>query len=168
MNGKWDDRFMELARHVAQWSKDPSTKCGAVITDDKFIVSVGFNGFAQFTDDSIERYEDRDYKYENVIHDAENAILSAHKDLIGTTIYSSCTVCTRCVARVIQSGIMRVVIPCKAEDPFSYRTDWDKSYEDARVQLEHANVELEVLEWTGFSPYELMGPKHPERIRTGI
>jgi deoxycytidylate deaminase len=26
---KWDNRFLELARHVAQWSKDPSTRTGA-------------------------------------------------------------------------------------------------------------------------------------------
>jgi len=25
---KWDARYIELARHVAQWSKDPSTKAG--------------------------------------------------------------------------------------------------------------------------------------------
>jgi hypothetical protein len=28
---KWDKRFLLLARHVAGWSKDPSTQCGAVI-----------------------------------------------------------------------------------------------------------------------------------------
>jgi len=28
---KWDSRFMDLARLVASWSKDPSTQVGAVI-----------------------------------------------------------------------------------------------------------------------------------------
>jgi hypothetical protein len=28
----WDARFIELARHVAEWSKDRSTKVGAVIS----------------------------------------------------------------------------------------------------------------------------------------
>ncbi len=168
MNGKWDVRFIELARHIAQWSKDPSTKCGAVITEGKFITSVGFNGFAQFTDDSLERYEDREYKLENVIHCEENAIISAQRDLIGHCIYLTGAGCSRCTARVIQAGIMRVVIPCKAEDAFSYRTDWDGSFERAKAQLDHADVELLVLEPTGFSPFELMGPKHPERVRTGV
>lgn len=41
----WDDRFMHLALLVATWSKDPSTKVGACIVDQrKRIVSVGFNG----------------------------------------------------------------------------------------------------------------------------
>ena len=27
---KWDIRYLELAKHIAQWSKDPSRKIGAV------------------------------------------------------------------------------------------------------------------------------------------
>ena len=41
---KWDKRFLELSRHVSNWSKDPSTKVGAIITDGIKIVSMGFNG----------------------------------------------------------------------------------------------------------------------------
>ena len=32
---KWSHRFLDMAALVASWSKDPSTKCGAVITDKK-------------------------------------------------------------------------------------------------------------------------------------
>ena len=44
---KWDRRFLRLAREVASWSKDPSTKVGAVLVDplDNTIVSLGYNGF---------------------------------------------------------------------------------------------------------------------------
>ena len=39
---KWDRRFMDMATLVSMWSKDPSTKCGAVIVDPmNRIVSVG-------------------------------------------------------------------------------------------------------------------------------
>ena len=31
---KWDLRFLEMARNAAGWSKDPSTKVGAIIVDD--------------------------------------------------------------------------------------------------------------------------------------
>jgi len=166
MNHKWDVRFLELARHIAQWSKDPSTKCGAVITDEKFVVSVGFNGFARFTDDSPEKYEDRDYKYENVIHAEDNAILSAKRDLTGCFIYSATAVCSRCTARVIQAGIRRVIIPCRAEDPFGYRSDWNQSFDSARVQLNAADVGLTVLDLTGFNVVNLMGPQHPHNNRS--
>ena len=43
---KWDNRFLVLAKLIGSWSKDPSTKVGAVIVDqDNKIVSVGYNGF---------------------------------------------------------------------------------------------------------------------------
>lgn len=32
MHSKWDKRFWELAKFVAEWSKDPNAKIGAVIT----------------------------------------------------------------------------------------------------------------------------------------
>ena len=32
---KWDKRFLEIAHQVATWSKDPSTKVGAIIVGDK-------------------------------------------------------------------------------------------------------------------------------------
>jgi len=39
----WDIRFLDLAKHISIWSKDPSTKVGAVIFDsDKRIVRVAF------------------------------------------------------------------------------------------------------------------------------
>ena len=70
----WEMRFLELASTVAGWSKDPSTKCGAVICDEKFIVSLGFNGFPAGCRDDKEIYLNRDRKYARVIHAEKNAI----------------------------------------------------------------------------------------------
>ena len=56
MSEKWDRRFIELASHIAQWSKDPSTKVGCVIVgEDREIRSTGFNGFPRGIDDDDER-----------------------------------------------------------------------------------------------------------------
>ena len=52
---KWDERFMEMARLVSSWSKDPSSQVGAVIARGKFVVSVGFNGLPQGIADTAER-----------------------------------------------------------------------------------------------------------------
>ncbi len=110
---RWDKRYLELARHIASWSKDPSTKTGAVITDPEGrVVSVGYNGFAKGVDDSPERYNDRDLKYKMIVHCERNAILFAKRDLAGCTLYTwpfmSCSVCA---AMVIQAGIKRCVAP---------------------------------------------------------
>jgi deoxycytidylate deaminase len=40
---RWDVRFLELAKHVASWSKDPRTKVGAVLVNDtNQVLSLGF------------------------------------------------------------------------------------------------------------------------------
>ncbi len=108
---KWDKRFMEMASMVANWSKDPSTKCGAIITDkNKRVISVGFNGFPAGTDDSPELYADRAEKYRRVVHSEKNAILFAKQDLIGCTIYiTPMPPCAQCAGMIIQAGISRVV-----------------------------------------------------------
>lgn len=112
---KWDHRFLELARHVAAWSKDPSTKVGAVIVDKRNIVrGMGYNGFPRGVKDTPDRYNDREIKYRFVVHAELNAILNATGPVAGCTIYVWPTlmipnVCPECCKSVIQSGIIEVV-----------------------------------------------------------
>ncbi len=34
MSDKWDRRFLELAKHISDWSKDPSTKVGCIVVGE--------------------------------------------------------------------------------------------------------------------------------------
>lgn len=107
---KWDRRFMDMARLVASWSKDPSSQVGAVITRGKFVISVGFNGFPQGIADTVERLQNRDIKYPTILHAEINAILSARQDIRGCSIYVTPYMpCPQCAAVVVQSGITRIV-----------------------------------------------------------
>lgn len=109
-SAKWDLRILGLAELVGKWSKDPATKVGAVITNGKRVISLGFNGFSQGVDDNPERYNDREEKLKLIIHAEMNAILFAEHPITGYTLY--CTPflpCVRCAAIVIQTGIARVV-----------------------------------------------------------
>lgn len=108
---KWDLRFIEMAKLVSTWSKDPSTQVGAVIVrPDKTVCSVGFNGFPRNTNDAKELYENRDVKYRTVKHAEENAILFANERLAGYTLYVFPLLpCSLCAGDVIQKGISRVV-----------------------------------------------------------
>ena len=64
---RWDLRFIEMASLVASWSKDPSTKVGAVITNDKnHVVSLGFNGFPRGVEDRLN--VNRETKLARTIH----------------------------------------------------------------------------------------------------
>ena len=45
---KWHYRFMEVARLIATWSKDPNTKTGAIVVGpDREIRATGYNGLVR-------------------------------------------------------------------------------------------------------------------------
>lgn len=110
MENKWHIRFLELAEFIAQWSKDPSTKVGAVIVDEKRrIVSTGYNGFAIGVDDSENRLADRAIKYPIILHAEENAMSFAKQNLDNCSLYvSGLPPCAHCASLIIQSGIKNV------------------------------------------------------------
>lgn len=113
----WHSRFLDLARHVAAWSRDPSTRVGAVIVrPDRTVASIGFNGFPRGVHDHPCRYNDRPTKYGLVVHAEANAILTAREPLHGYTIYSTLMTCNECAKLIIQSGLSRVVAPRPAPE----------------------------------------------------
>lgn len=110
---KWDLRFLEMAQLVAGWSKDPSTKCGAVIVrPDNTVVSVGFNGFPKDMNDNTELYANRETKYSRIIHCEMNALIFAKEVLWAYSLYTwPFLSCDRCAVHMIQAGIGRFVAP---------------------------------------------------------
>jgi len=113
MASKWDVRYLQLARHVASWSKDPSTQTGAVIVrPDRSIASVGFNGFPKNMPDSSELYANREEKYSRIVHCEVNAQIFTREPLNGYTLYTwPFASCDRCCVTMLQSGITRFVYP---------------------------------------------------------
>lgn len=145
---KWDLRFLELARQISTWSKDPSTKCGAVIIrPDRTIASVGYNGFPMGMDDNPKLYDDREIKYSRVVHCEMNAILSAREQLRDYTLYCwPFLTCDRCAVHVIQAGIAQVVAPtCPSE----LMERWGEAFERTRAMYQEANVQVRELEFGG-------------------
>jgi dCMP deaminase len=135
---KWDRRFIELAKLISSWSKDPSTQAGAVITDNKRrVISMGYNGLAQGVEDLPERLNNREIKYKMFVHAERNAIIFARQSLENCTIYIwPFMTCGACAAMVIQSGITRVVAP------HSDNERWVYDFELATQQYKEAGVEL--------------------------
>lgn len=116
MNTKWDQRYLKLAYQIAQWSKDPSSKIGAVAVGSKGqVLSQGFNGFPRGLKDDISRLNDREMKYKFVVHAEMNAIYNATYNgvsLDGATLYVyGLPTCSECAKGIIQVGIKRVVMP---------------------------------------------------------
>ena len=107
---KWDRRFLDLASHVSDWSKDPSTHVGAVIVaPDKRIMSVGYNGFPRGVADTEERLNDRPTKYAFVAHAERNALDNTDQSIRGCTMYVTLQPCPECVKSIIQRGVKKVV-----------------------------------------------------------
>lgn len=141
----WDTRFLTLAAHVASWSKDPSTRTGAVIVDDsRRILAVGYNGFPRGMKDDPARYADRDFKYKHIVHCEINAILNCEHRPEGATLYTwpfgSCGDCAKVVA---QSGIKRVVYPAM---PKELAERWKESCDRARAIYEESGFEIKEIE----------------------
>lgn len=140
LQAEWDARWMGLAQHYATWSKDPSTKLGAVVVKNlKHQAGQGYNGFPRGVEDSLERYENRELKYQLVVHAELNAILVAGRDCIGATIYVwPLPPCPECTKAIIQSGIRRVVMPRECPRP-----EWREKFESfSAVMLKEAEVEV--------------------------
>lgn len=112
---KWDRRFLELAKIVSTWSKDPSTQVGSVLVDNrKNVVGLGYNGFPRGVRDLEERYNNRELKYQMVVHAEENALIAAGNRSRGSTLYVYPSfmlppICSRCCSSAIQAGISTIV-----------------------------------------------------------
>ncbi|MDD9945916.1 MAG: dCMP deaminase family protein [Myxococcales bacterium] len=128
---KWDRRFVELAAHIATWSKDPSTQVGCVVVGpDREIRSTGFNGFPRGIEDSEARLTDRDQKYPLICHAEENAIMHAARvgvSLKSCVAYVTWPPCTRCARSLIQAGVREVCFPAGLEIPERWLEDFDLS-----------------------------------------
>ena len=131
MSEKWDNRFLELARHISGWSKDPSTKVGCVVVGgDREIRSTGFNGFPRGISDDMDRLTDREKKYPLICHAEENAIMHAARigvSLKGSTAYVTWPPCSRCARSLIQAGIVEIVYPETDGIPERWQDDFNIS-----------------------------------------
>lgn len=138
---KWDRRFLDLADFIASWSKDPSTKVGAVIVrPDRTVASMGYNGFPRGVLDHEDRYADRETKYAMVVHAENNALINSRESLEGCTLYvTPLPPCTQCAAAIIQRGITRVVVGQKKDIP----ENWMKQFEISMTMFQEADVCIE-------------------------
>ncbi len=121
MLNNWDKRYLDMADIVASWSKDPSTKIGAIAVGKKGqLLAQGYNGFPRGVEDCPNKYKDRILKYDYIVHAEENAIYNACTNgvsLEGASMYvTGLPTCHRCAKAIIQVGIKRVFIRAKVPE----------------------------------------------------
>lgn len=146
---KWDVRYLNLAKEVSTWSKDPSSKIGAVAVGSKGqVLSQGYNGFPRGIFDGGARLNDREIKYKYIVHAEQNLIYNATYNgvsLDGATLYvTGLPVCSECAKGVIQVGIKRVVMP-EQEIKEHWKESWNYSkvfFHEAGVKYDFVNINL--------------------------
>jgi dCMP deaminase len=124
----WDQRYFVLAHHVAVWSKDPSTRVGAVIVGkDRRNITIGYNGFPPGIEDSSERLLDKNTKYAMTQHAERNALDNAHFDLEGSTLAVTMFPCNECAKSIVSRGIKRVITPPPLDrEPWKSSAEWTR------------------------------------------
>jgi dCMP deaminase len=143
----WNIWFMKQAYLVAEKSKDPSTKIGAVLVKDNHVISSGFNGFPIGVRDLPERYNERGIKYKFVVHAETNSILSAARfgiSTLGTTLYTQAIPCHDCAKSLIQGGVRQIIVHTKW--PNMSHSQWKESMEISGIMLTESGVEIRYLD----------------------
>lgn len=135
-------KFIPTATAAAGYSKDPSTKVGAIaIDDDHNIRAQGYNGLPRGVRDLESRLNDRPTKYAMTVHAEANLVATAARTGVKlrgcSVILTSLHPCSSCAGLLIQAGIKRIFAPDTVEN-----ARWDVSSEIALKMFEEAGVDV--------------------------
>ena len=143
----WYSRYLDVAKIVSTWSKDPSTQVGAVAVGTKGqILAQGYNGYPRGMDDS--NYEQRELKYSRIVHAEMNCIYNASWNGVSLNeaymfVYGM-PVCHECAKGIIQVGIKKVIVPYRTDvpDKWAISTELTKAFlTEAGIDYEYTNYE---------------------------
>lgn len=147
---KWHYRFMEVAKLIATWSKDPSTKTGAIVVGpDREIRATGYNGLVRGVNDDIPERMERPTKYDFFEHAERNAVYNAcltGTSLKGCVLYATHPPCTDCARAIIQAGIKMVVTNRLPENPNVPAGGWRDKLIYSEQMFKEAGVEYKILD----------------------
>ena len=143
MTQNHDKQMLRRAKAASFWSKDPSTRIGAVVHCAGQVLGRGHNGFPPGIAED-ERMNDREQKYELVVHAEMRALISAGRAAHGGTLYLwgfKGPPCTNCTKHLIEAGIRRVVA---SGTPTPER--WAESLRKSEAMLAEAGILFETYD----------------------
>ncbi len=122
---KWDIRYLNLAKEVSTWSKDPSSKIGAVAIGSKGqVLAQGYNGLPRGIFDGKERLRDKETKYKYIVHAEMNLIYNATYNgvsLDGSTLVTNQSGLTGISVSLVKRIQGVKVTPTESSSTFSER-----------------------------------------------
>ena len=132
-----DYRYLRMARIWAENSYCRRRQVGALVVQDKMIISDGYNGTPSGFENVCEDESGTTFPY--VLHAEANAITKlarSSNNSDGATLYVTASPCIECSKLIIQAGIRRVVYAEK------YRlTDGVDLLEKAGIKVEYKALE---------------------------
>lgn len=143
--------FHQMAVLCASKSKDPSSKCGAVVVGPKLDVrGIGFNGICRSVGDDNaiypERYDRTKTKYLYFEHAERNAIYNCARNgtsTEGCAIFVTGVPCADCARAIIQAGIIEVHINSgKAGACLLSDNRWEESMNASKQMFHEADVKV--------------------------
>ena len=152
-NLSWDEYFILQAMISAFKSKDPVTKVGCVIVNDKnHQVTMGYNGFVAGIDENLLPWGKNKsvplehQKYGYVVHAEANAILHAEKSLEGCTAYVTHFPCNECAKLLASKRIKKVVYLSDKHKGTDSHTISRKIFELAGVGFQQLDVTDQLID----------------------
>lgn len=138
-------RFMREAREVSYRSRDPKTKCGAILVSSSMeIISSGYNGYPiGWSDEYMASHELREKFGAGVVHAEVNALILADSvKLEGSAMFVTKEPCTRCAAIIAQyraayGGPVKIYCP-----PIEGDSQWNSDADYRNAELEKSDISI--------------------------
>tara|TARA_R100001440_G_scaffold16745_1_gene28350 strand:+ start:3723 stop:4181 length:459 start_codon:yes stop_codon:yes gene_type:complete len=137
----WQLKYFQLAKTIANFSKDPCQKVGAVaIGNYGQVLSQGYNGFPRKFSDKEEFYSNKLIKNNFIIHAEMNCIYNAA--LTGVSLDQALLfvyglhICHECAKGIIQAGFSKVY----SKGPAAYSKKWNESFKLSEESFKKAGI----------------------------
>jgi len=133
-----DKRYLQMARIWASNSYCKRRQVGALLVNDKMIISDGYNGTPSGFENECEDCDNKTKPY--VLHAEANAITKvarSNNSSDGSTLYVTASPCIECSKLIIQAGIKRIVYAEKY-----HNTDGLDLLERANIEVVHIKDEI--------------------------
>ena len=140
-------QYFQLAEQLANiFSKDPSTKVGAILLADGSyqVLSLGYNGMPRGINEKDPTKWERPRKYKLIEHAERNCIYNAARH--GTPLNGSIAIvtlfpCCDCARGLIQSGI-KTLVTTKTEEAAKR---WGEEWKESAQMLDESGVKTILL-----------------------
>lgn len=140
---KWIYRHLKLATEISSWSKDNSTKVGAlIVTPEGKPVSWGYNGIPMGVNDESSDRQIRPLKYHYFAHAERNALDLSRSSVEGCWLFVTHPPCSDCARGIIQTGISTVVVDTKGIDEFKDRENWIDSVSHTVTMFKESGISM--------------------------